>query len=224
VKRYGKHGRKASWIVKWYGKYGRKVSWKVKRYGKYGRKVVKVIHPKVQLWNYGSKAKIIIIIIIIIIFLHFCYFQRSFIALFINCSFLLYFFVNFLLLRQCISFCQRRWWWWSRHQENIIFVNFYDLFLKMMSVIDRKWRQSRNFRSCDFRWRHVRWRHFRQHTFPKLWRSFIVLFINCSFLLFFFVNFLLLRQCISFCQRRWWWWSRHIRALISTWLRTCMPS
>ena len=24
VKRYGKYGRKASWIVKWYGKYGRK--------------------------------------------------------------------------------------------------------------------------------------------------------------------------------------------------------
>jgi hypothetical protein len=27
VKRYGKYGRKVSWIVKWYGKYGRKVSW-----------------------------------------------------------------------------------------------------------------------------------------------------------------------------------------------------
>jgi hypothetical protein len=23
VKRYGKYGKKASWIVKWYGKYGR---------------------------------------------------------------------------------------------------------------------------------------------------------------------------------------------------------
>jgi hypothetical protein len=27
VKRYGKYGRKVSWIVKWYGKYGRKISW-----------------------------------------------------------------------------------------------------------------------------------------------------------------------------------------------------
>jgi hypothetical protein len=27
VKRYGKYGRKVSWIVKWYEKYGRKVSW-----------------------------------------------------------------------------------------------------------------------------------------------------------------------------------------------------
>jgi hypothetical protein len=26
VKRYGKYGRKTSWIVKWFGKYGRKVS------------------------------------------------------------------------------------------------------------------------------------------------------------------------------------------------------
>jgi hypothetical protein len=34
VIRYGQHGRKASWNVKWYGKYGRKVSWIVKRYGK----------------------------------------------------------------------------------------------------------------------------------------------------------------------------------------------
>jgi hypothetical protein len=34
VKRYGKYGRKASWIVKWYGKYGRKLSWNVKWYGK----------------------------------------------------------------------------------------------------------------------------------------------------------------------------------------------
>jgi hypothetical protein len=27
MKRYGKHGRKESWIVKWFGKYGRKASW-----------------------------------------------------------------------------------------------------------------------------------------------------------------------------------------------------
>jgi hypothetical protein len=26
VKRYGKYGKKVSWIVKWYGKYGRNVS------------------------------------------------------------------------------------------------------------------------------------------------------------------------------------------------------
>jgi hypothetical protein len=30
VKRYGKYGRKASWIVKWYEKYRGKVSWIVK--------------------------------------------------------------------------------------------------------------------------------------------------------------------------------------------------
>jgi hypothetical protein len=38
-KRYGKYGRKVSWIVKWFGKYGRKVSLIVKIYGKYGRKM-----------------------------------------------------------------------------------------------------------------------------------------------------------------------------------------
>jgi hypothetical protein len=27
VERFGKYGRKVSWIVKRYGKYGRKVSW-----------------------------------------------------------------------------------------------------------------------------------------------------------------------------------------------------
>jgi hypothetical protein len=37
--RYGKYGRKVSWIVKWFGKYGRKVSLIVKIYGKYGRKM-----------------------------------------------------------------------------------------------------------------------------------------------------------------------------------------
>jgi hypothetical protein len=31
VKRYGKYGRKESWIVIRFGKYGRKISWKVKR-------------------------------------------------------------------------------------------------------------------------------------------------------------------------------------------------
>jgi hypothetical protein len=41
VKRYGKYGRKASWIVINKGKYGRKVSWIVKWYGKYGRKLWK---------------------------------------------------------------------------------------------------------------------------------------------------------------------------------------
>ena len=40
MKRYGKYGRKVSWIVKRFGKYGRKSpGWIVKRYGKYGRKV-----------------------------------------------------------------------------------------------------------------------------------------------------------------------------------------
>ena len=56
MKRYGKYGRKVSWIVKRFGKYrrntcsekiweknmeehsGRKVNWIVKWYGKYGRK------------------------------------------------------------------------------------------------------------------------------------------------------------------------------------------
>ena len=42
--RYGQHGRKTSWNVKWYGKYGRKVSWIVKWFGKYRRK----------LWNDGE--------------------------------------------------------------------------------------------------------------------------------------------------------------------------
>ena len=122
---------------------------------------MKVIHPKVQLWNYGSKAKIIIIIIIIIIFLHFCYFQRSFIALFINCSFLLYFFVNFLLLRQCISFCQRRWWWWSRHIRTLISTWLRPVcHHNLGKVCCRKWRQ----RKWSDRKSHERksrdWRHF----------------------------------------------------------------
>ena len=39
MKRYGKYGGKASWIVKRYGNYGRKVSWIVKRFGKYRRKL-----------------------------------------------------------------------------------------------------------------------------------------------------------------------------------------
>ena len=38
MKRFGKYGRKISWIVKRYEKYGRKVSWNVKWYGNYGRK------------------------------------------------------------------------------------------------------------------------------------------------------------------------------------------
>jgi hypothetical protein len=38
VKRYGKYGRKVSWIVKRYGNYERKLSWIVKRLGKYRRK------------------------------------------------------------------------------------------------------------------------------------------------------------------------------------------
>jgi hypothetical protein len=39
VIRYGKYGRKASWIVKKYEKYGRNTSWIVKRFGKYRRKL-----------------------------------------------------------------------------------------------------------------------------------------------------------------------------------------
>ena len=38
MKRYGKYGRKVSWIVKRYGNYGRKVSWIVKRFGKLWKK------------------------------------------------------------------------------------------------------------------------------------------------------------------------------------------
>ena len=38
MKRYGKYGRKVSWIVKRFGKYGRKVSWKI-RLGKYRKKL-----------------------------------------------------------------------------------------------------------------------------------------------------------------------------------------
>ena len=39
MKRYGKYGRKVSWIVKCFGKYGRKVILIVERFGKYGRKL-----------------------------------------------------------------------------------------------------------------------------------------------------------------------------------------
>ena len=37
--KYGKYGRKESWIVIRFGKYGRKINWIVKRYGKYRRKL-----------------------------------------------------------------------------------------------------------------------------------------------------------------------------------------
>ena len=74
MKRYGKYGKKPSWIVKWYGKYGRKLwkdmeimkkdklnsekilkiwnnpSWIVKWYGKYGRKVSWIAK---RYWKYG---------------------------------------------------------------------------------------------------------------------------------------------------------------------------
>jgi hypothetical protein len=43
VKRYGKYGRKQSWIVKRYGKYRRNQSWIVKWYGKYGRKASRIV-------------------------------------------------------------------------------------------------------------------------------------------------------------------------------------
>jgi hypothetical protein len=43
VIRFGKYGRKISWIVKRYGKYGRKENWIVIRFGKYGRKISWII-------------------------------------------------------------------------------------------------------------------------------------------------------------------------------------
>jgi hypothetical protein len=43
--KYGKYGRKVSWIVIRYEKYGRKISWIVKRSVKYGRK-------SVEKWKY----------------------------------------------------------------------------------------------------------------------------------------------------------------------------
>jgi hypothetical protein len=39
VKRFGKYGRKVSWIVKWYEKKGRKASRIAIRYAKYRRKL-----------------------------------------------------------------------------------------------------------------------------------------------------------------------------------------
>ena len=52
--KYGKYGRKVSWIVKWYGKYRRKL-WK--RYEKYGRKVGRIVK-----WfgKYGRKVSWIV--------------------------------------------------------------------------------------------------------------------------------------------------------------------
>ena len=44
MKRYGKYGRKVSWIVKRYGIYGRMISWIVKWFGKYRKK-------EVELWK-----------------------------------------------------------------------------------------------------------------------------------------------------------------------------
>ena len=84
------------------------------------------------------------------------YFQRSFIVLFIYCSFLLYFFVNFLFLRQCISFCQRRWrwWWWPWHIRGLISTWLFWGPLghhNLGKVCCRKWRQRK--------WRHQKWRH-----------------------------------------------------------------
>ena len=53
--KYGKYGRKISWIVKRFGKYGRKVSWIVKRYEQYGRNpswiVIRFGKDRKKLWN-----------------------------------------------------------------------------------------------------------------------------------------------------------------------------
>jgi hypothetical protein len=68
IRRYGKYGKKANWIVKWYVKYGRKVSWIVKRYekckrkigwivkwyGKYGIKVSCIFRFIVCFYNYNK--------------------------------------------------------------------------------------------------------------------------------------------------------------------------
>ena len=61
MKRYGKYGRKVSWIVKWYGKYGIKVSWIVKRCGKYGRKISRIVDKvitKLPNSEQSSKGKV----------------------------------------------------------------------------------------------------------------------------------------------------------------------
>ena len=42
MKRYGKCGRKASWIIKRYEQYGRNPNWTVKRYEKYGGKTSRI--------------------------------------------------------------------------------------------------------------------------------------------------------------------------------------
>ena len=51
VEKYGKYGRKASWIVKWFEKYG---SWIVKWYGNCGRKFWKDMEnmeENCEMWN-----------------------------------------------------------------------------------------------------------------------------------------------------------------------------
>ena len=67
MKRYGKYGRKASWIIKSYGKYGRK-SWTVIRYGNYERKASRIVkrHDKYgrkvanieMIWKIWKKSKL----------------------------------------------------------------------------------------------------------------------------------------------------------------------
>jgi hypothetical protein len=52
MKRYGKYGRKPSWILKRNGKCGKKVGWSVKWYGKYGRKVGWIVKKKIgKIWK-----------------------------------------------------------------------------------------------------------------------------------------------------------------------------
>ena len=58
VKRYGKYGRKVSWIVKWYGKIRKKsrlnseIIWE-----KQGRKAIRIV---IRYGQYGRKASLIV--------------------------------------------------------------------------------------------------------------------------------------------------------------------
>jgi hypothetical protein len=60
--KYGKYGRKPSWIVKRYGKYRRNPSWIVKWYGKYGRKLWKDIKNMEEKYFFLTKQLILYVI------------------------------------------------------------------------------------------------------------------------------------------------------------------
>jgi hypothetical protein len=62
VKRYGKYRRNPSWIVKWYGKYGRNASRIVKRFGKYRRKLWKDIKNMEEKYFFLTKQLILYVI------------------------------------------------------------------------------------------------------------------------------------------------------------------